>query len=152
MDIKAATKIAKNANTTAEQLTELIGFDKKIDRLVVKHPNATVRMLENFAKSTDKPTQKSVALNQAISTLLSISGAASQLASHFGMEQPATLPEVNIICRSAQRAIEAPHLKGISSSTVRMPRSSHRTICGSGCGRRSSGWGKGIRRKHRLIW
>lgn len=65
----------------------------------------------SFSPAEHKQTAET--LNQAISTLRSISGTASQLAAHFGLEQPATLPEVNVICRSAQRATEAPYLKGI---------------------------------------
>lgn len=50
MDIKAATKIAKDANSTAEQLTSLLGMYDKIDRLVAKHPNVTAEVLESLSR------------------------------------------------------------------------------------------------------
>ena len=57
------------------------------------------------------------ALNQVISTLRSTSDLADQLAANLGMERPTTLPEVGNVCRIAQRAADAPHLKGIRLST-----------------------------------
>lgn len=56
-------------------------------------------------------------LNQAIAMFQNISGYAGQLAAHLGLGRPVTLAEVDIICRAAQRATEAPHLKGIRLST-----------------------------------
>ena len=61
--------------------------------------------------------QATEVLNQAISMLQSISSSAGQLATHLGLGRPVTLAEVDIICRAAQRAAEAPRLKGLRLST-----------------------------------
>ncbi len=63
MDNKTAIKIAKDINSTAKQLARLVGMDYKIDRLVAKHPNATVEMLEKLGSSGDSETQVAVAGN-----------------------------------------------------------------------------------------
>ncbi len=61
--------------------------------------------------------QTTEVLNQAISMLQSISSYAGQLATHLGLGRPVTLAEVDIICRAAQRAAEAPRLQGLRLST-----------------------------------
>jgi len=48
---KTALKIAKDINSTAEQLAGLVGMDDKIDQLVAKHPNATAKILESLLTS-----------------------------------------------------------------------------------------------------
>ncbi len=47
---KTAIKIAKNINSTAEQLAGLVGMDDKIDRLVEKHSNATAEILKSLSR------------------------------------------------------------------------------------------------------
>jgi len=61
--------------------------------------------------------QANVALNQPISLLQNIASTAGQVATHLGLGRPVTLMDVDIICRAAQRAAEAPRLQGVRLST-----------------------------------
>lgn len=58
--VESFAEIAKNEKSSADELATLIGFDKKVDRLVTKHPNATPEMLETLSKSVDKLTREYV--------------------------------------------------------------------------------------------
>lgn len=53
-------------------------------------------------------------LVRGLQALDKISGSAGSLSSSLGLGRPVTLADVNIACRAAQRAAEAPKLKGVS--------------------------------------
>lgn len=63
MDIRAATTIAKDAESTANQLESAAGVSEVIDRLLAKHPKSNTSLLEKLSHSSDKATRKNVALN-----------------------------------------------------------------------------------------
>ncbi|NMG15458.1 DUF3320 domain-containing protein [Aromatoleum bremense] len=52
-------------------------------------------------------------LKHAITVLSRLLESAGQLAAHLGLERPATLQDVDVICRTARRAAEAPPLIGV---------------------------------------
>lgn len=62
-------------------------------------------------------TQLVDGLTQTIALLDNLSSAAEKAASRLGLGRPVTVAEVDIICRAAQRAAEAPRLHGLQLST-----------------------------------
>ncbi len=57
------------------------------------------------------------ALQMAISHLTALQSAATALSERLMLTQPATLSDVDVVCRAARRAAEAPRLDGIHLST-----------------------------------
>lgn len=57
------------------------------------------------------------ALRQASSHLIALQSAAGALSERLLLTQPATLGDVDVICRAARRAAEAPRLEGVHLST-----------------------------------
>ncbi|KON79832.1 DUF3320 domain-containing protein [Azoarcus sp. PA01] len=52
-------------------------------------------------------------LQHAVTVLSRVRESAGQLAARFGLEHPATLQDVDVLCRTARRATEAPALTGV---------------------------------------
>ena len=61
--------------------------------------------------------QAGIALKQAIASLQRITAAADQVAAHLGLVRPVNLTDVDVLCRAAQRAAQAPRLQGLRLST-----------------------------------
>lgn len=57
------------------------------------------------------------ALQQASAHLVELQAAASALSERLMLTQPATLADVDVVCRAARRAAEAPRLEGVQLST-----------------------------------
>ncbi|PKM31581.1 MAG: DUF3320 domain-containing protein [Gammaproteobacteria bacterium HGW-Gammaproteobacteria-11] len=57
------------------------------------------------------------ALQQASAHLVEVQAAASALSERLMLTQPATLADVDVVCRAARRAAEAPRLEGVQLST-----------------------------------
>ncbi|MGA8146669.1 MAG: hypothetical protein WB870_03725 [Gallionellaceae bacterium] len=62
-DEKAAISLARNKETSADALKALVGHSDKVDRLVAKHPNTSVDVLDMLSKSKDKITRRNVFKN-----------------------------------------------------------------------------------------
>ena len=62
-------------------------------------------------------TKVTASLTQTIALLKNLSSSANKVAIHLGLVRPVTVMEVEIICRAAQRAAEAPRLQGVQLST-----------------------------------
>jgi very-short-patch-repair endonuclease len=56
-------------------------------------------------------------LSEAEVTLQRIFGAADKVAAHLRLDRPVNLMDVDVLCRAAQRAAQAPRLKGLRLST-----------------------------------
>ena len=63
LDPVAAKKMARDAQSTPQQLLGALGVHGAIDRLLAKHPNASPELLERLSHSSDKPTRRGVAIN-----------------------------------------------------------------------------------------
>lgn len=57
------------------------------------------------------------ALQLAIAHLQALASAANQLSARLMLTQPATLADVDVVCRAARRAADAPRLEGVQLST-----------------------------------
>lgn len=71
-------------------------------------------------KTTFSPVEQvqfSAALAQSLALLQTLASTAGQVAMRLGLVRPVTLAEVDVICRAAQRASEAPRLEGLRLST-----------------------------------
>jgi predicted DNA-binding WGR domain protein len=55
--------VAKDLESTPEQLAQVVGINETIDRLLAKHPKANPQLLEQFSQSRDKTVRKSGVLN-----------------------------------------------------------------------------------------
>jgi hypothetical protein len=62
-DVKAATAVAKNPDSTSGQLESAFGASVATDRLLARHLKAPAAMLEKLSHASDKVTRKYVALN-----------------------------------------------------------------------------------------
>lgn len=73
-DEKAALRLGRNKNTSADVLKTIVGHSDKVDRLIVKHPNADGAVLSGLSGSNDKTTIKYLLLNSNTSseTILAI--------------------------------------------------------------------------------
>ena len=63
MGTATASRMAKDAESSPEQLSSLLGQGEIVDRLLAKHPKAPPELLETLSRSTDKTTRKYVAVN-----------------------------------------------------------------------------------------
>ena len=63
MGTAVASRMAKNADSSPEQLISLLGQGDAIERLLAKHPKASVELLEKLSHSSDKTTRRNVVLN-----------------------------------------------------------------------------------------
>ena len=63
MDLSIALKIAKDLESSPEQLDDLFGKDDEVDRLLAEHRNATVSLLDKLSCSADQNTCRNVVLN-----------------------------------------------------------------------------------------
>ncbi len=63
LDAKSATAIARNAESTEDQLALAVNVSETVDRILAKHPNVSPALLERLSRSSDKPTRRNVARN-----------------------------------------------------------------------------------------
>ena len=63
MELKELTALARNPETTAEQLMDLAGRSDSVDRLLAKHASASPELLEQLSHSSDRTTRKAVAIH-----------------------------------------------------------------------------------------
>lgn len=66
MNFKEMVKLAKDPATTAENLSALVGECDQVNRLVAKHPNTNIEILEKLSQIGDKAVSRNILSNPKV--------------------------------------------------------------------------------------